>query len=102
MTEKTKVETYLSPSMLRELRERELAKGRPDHEIIEEALADYLSAGRLRGTAPDLFERITAYQKFLGTPELSEEEAMELANAEVHGHREEHPEIHPRHASTWG
>jgi hypothetical protein len=100
--EKTKIETYVTALLRDALRARAAEEGRPEAELVEEALASYLSSLPLPGESarPGFFEGIDRYQKFLGTPPLSEEEAMELADRAVHEYREAHPEIYRKHVRT--
>ncbi len=91
--EKTKLETYVSGELREVLRGRAAEEGRPETELVEEALADYLYSVPLPGEAtPGLLERVERYQRLLGTPPLSEEEAMKLAVEEQHAARRERRE----------
>jgi hypothetical protein len=67
-------------------------RGKTESQIVEEALRQYLKtddAERDRQSIRDLFDRIAEYQKAQGVPPLTDEEAMQLANEEVHAMRAE-------------
>lgn len=88
--EKAKLETYVSSDLRETLRERAAKEGRPEAELIEEVLADYLSSAPLPGeAAPGLLKQVYRYQCLLGTSPLSEDEAMRLAVEEQHAARRE-------------
>ena len=88
------VETKIDRDLMDAVRERAAEEGRSEEELIEEAVRRYLgdgepSAGKVGGTLGELLDRIDKGQKERGVKPLSEEEAMRLANEEVHALRRE-------------
>lgn len=84
MAEKQKTE--IDAGLLKELRRRAEDQGRPEAEVLEEAVRRYLDAPR---TLAELFDRADRWQREHGVEPLTEEEAMELANEELHAMRRE-------------
>jgi hypothetical protein len=74
---KTRVTLSLDDDVLRSVRISAARKGKRDSEVVEDALREYLGFG--------VIERIRAQSEFT---HLSEDEVMELVNAEVHAYRE--------------
>jgi predicted transcriptional regulator len=70
---RTKTTVYLDPSVLRAMRVAAARRGRRDSDIVEEALRRFLG-----------LEAIAATRERSG---LDEEEAMRLADEEVHAYR---------------
>jgi hypothetical protein len=66
---------YLDPDVLRATRVLAARTGRKDSEVVEEALRRYLAIGVL--------ERIWSHSP----SDLTDEDALELANAELHAQR---------------
>jgi Arc/MetJ family transcription regulator len=69
-----------------------VAAKKTESEIVEEALRQYLKtddAERHRQSIRDLFDRIAEYQAAQGVPPLTDDEAMQLANEELHAMRAE-------------
>lgn len=93
--ERTKLETYINRDLERDLQILAAVQGKAFSELVEQAVSDYVvGAGGLRS---ELFEGIRRYQREQGTPEPSEEEAMRIANEEVHRYREENIERYTSH-----
>lgn len=84
MAEKQKTE--IDAGLLEELRRRAEEQGRAETEVLEEAVRRYLDA--LRELA-ELFDRADQWQREHGVEPLTDEEAMELANEELHAMRRE-------------
>lgn len=84
MAEKQKTEIDIE--LLEELRRRAEDQGRPETEVLEEAVRRYLDAPR---TLAELFDRADRWQRERNVEPLTEEEAMELANEELHAMRRE-------------
>lgn len=74
---KTRVTLSLDDDVLRSVRISAARKGKRDSEVVEDALREYLGFG--------VIERIRAKSTFT---HLSDDEVMELVNAEVHAYRE--------------
>lgn len=72
---RSKATVYLDPDVLRATRVRAARTGKRDSDVVEEALREYLGIG--------LLERIWE------RADLSEDEAMKLANDELHAMRAE-------------
>lgn len=87
MTEKSRTE--ISTELLEELRRKAQDTGRPETELIDEAVRRYLDRA---GSLAELFERAETRRKEQGVEPLSEEEAMELAVEEQHAWRRERRE----------
>jgi len=73
---KVKTTMYVDEDVLREIRVAAARRGRPVSELIDEALRESTLIG--------LLERVWARNA-----DLSEEDAMELANSELHAMRAE-------------
>ncbi len=84
MAEKQKTE--IDARLLKELRHRAEQQGRPETEVLEEAVRRYLDAPR---TLAELFDRAAQWQREHGVESLTDEEAMKLANEELHAMRRE-------------
>ena len=72
--------------------DRPVAAKKTESEIVEEALRQYLKtddAERDRQSIRELFDRIAKYQEAQGVPPLTDDEAMQLANVEIHAMRAE-------------
>ena len=76
----------ISPELLEELRRRAREQGRPERELLEEAVRSYLERP---GSLAELFEGIDRGQRERGVAPLSEDEAMRLAVEEQHAWRRE-------------
>jgi Ribbon-helix-helix protein, copG family len=76
---KAKTTVYLDEDVLRAARVAAARSGKRDSEIVEEALRSYLAGG--------ILDSIWAHQRNQGL-ELSEEEALELAYAELRAMRQ--------------
>lgn len=92
MAEKQKTE--IDAGLLEELRRRAEEQGRPEGELLEEAVRRYLLAlaPRRSGSMKEFFEKLEHRQREEGVEPLSEDEAMELANEELHAMRRERRE----------
>ena len=71
-----KTTVYIDEELLRTAKVRAARSGKRDYEVFEDALRAYLEFD-------ELIERVRSKS------DLSEEEAIELANAEVRAHRAE-------------
>jgi len=74
----------ISPELLEELRRRAREQGRPERELLDEAVKSYLERP---GSLAELFEEIDQGQRERGVAPLSEDEAMRLAVKEQHAWR---------------
>jgi predicted transcriptional regulator len=82
-----KTTVYLDPDLLRALKVMAASSGRHEYEVIEDALRRYLStpqAGTSRQALRELLSQLDTHA------ELSDEEALDLAYAELHAARREH------------
>jgi predicted transcriptional regulator len=85
-----KVRTEIDAELLEAVRRLARQQGRDESAVIEDAIRRYVSASSGRpGTLAELFERIDRGRKERGVEPLSEEEAMRLANEELHAMRRE-------------
>lgn len=84
-----RTETRVSWKLLEAVRERAMAEGRAESEVVEEALRRYLagSPDNEEGSFGEIFARVAEYQRRHGVEPLSDEEAMKLAVEEQHAHR---------------
>jgi hypothetical protein len=76
----------ISAELLEELRRRAREQGRPERELLDEAVKIYLERP---GSLAELFEGIDRGQRERGVAPLSEDEAMRLAVEEQHAWRRE-------------
>lgn len=83
--------TKVSRDLLEEVRRRAAEEGRDEAEVIEDAVSHYLR--EVRRSEPrsvtEVLESMREWRKERGVPELSEEEAMKLANEELRAYRRE-------------
>lgn len=88
-----KQRTEIDAGLLEELRRVAREQDRREDEVLEEAVRRYLIAGAKRSKNLidlfDLFERIDHGQEERRVEPLSDEEAMQLANDELHDWRDE-------------
>ncbi len=82
-----KQRTEIDAGLLEELRRVAREQDRREDEVLDEAVRRYLIAGDRRSKS--LFERIDHGQEERGVEPLSDEEAMQLANDELHAWRNE-------------
>jgi nucleotide-binding universal stress UspA family protein len=87
MAEKSRTE--IDTQLLQKLRRRAQEQGRPEGELLEEAVRRYLERP---GSLSELFERIAQGQRERGVEPLSDEGAMKLAVEEQHAWRRERRE----------
>jgi hypothetical protein len=72
---RTKATVYLDPEVLRATRIRAARTGKRDSDVVEEALREYLG--------------LAAVERIRSRFDLDEEEAMRIANDELHAMRRE-------------
>jgi hypothetical protein len=86
-----KTALYLDADLVQTAKLIATAAGKHDYEVIEEALEEYVASRheRARHQALDLLDRIAARQVREGIPPLTDDEAMHLANEELHAMRAE-------------
>lgn len=84
-----KSQTEISTELLEELRRKAQDIGRPESELIDEAVRRYLDRA---GSLVELLDRTDRWQREQGVESLSEEEAMNLAVEEQHAWRRERRE----------
>lgn len=84
MAEKQKTE--IDAGLFAKLSRRAAEQGRPETEVLEEAVRRYLETPR---STAELLDRAERWQRDRGVEPLSDEEAMELANEELHAMRRE-------------
>jgi hypothetical protein len=86
-----KTALYLDADLVQTAKLIAATEGKHDYEVIEEALEEYIAARRERARrqALDLFDRIAARHAREGVPPLTDDEAMRLANDEIHAMRAE-------------
>jgi hypothetical protein len=80
------MQAEISSELLEELRRRAREQGRPERELLDEAVKSYLERP---GSLEQLFERIDQGQRERGVEPPSEDEAMRLAVEEQHAWRRE-------------
>jgi hypothetical protein len=79
MVEKSRTE--ISAELLEEIRLRARDTGRSESDLIDEAVRRYLDRA---GSLAELLDRAGRWQREQGVEPLSEEEAKQLANDELH------------------
>jgi hypothetical protein len=82
-----KVQTEISAELLEEVRRLAEEQGRSETEVVEDAVKSYV-VRRVSDPEP-LFEHIERWQRERGVEPLSEDEAIKLANEELHTMRRE-------------
>lgn len=87
MAEKSRTE--ISTELLEQLRSKAQDAGRPESELIDEAVRRYLDRA---SSLAELLERGDRWQREHGIEPLSEEDAMKLAVEEQHAWRRERRE----------
>ena len=91
MAEKQKIE--IDAGLLEELRRRACGQSRTEGELLEEIVRRYLVLALWRSDSfKGFFEKVQRRQREEGIEPLSEDEAMELANEELHTMRRERGE----------
>ncbi len=91
VAEKQKIE--IDVGLLEELRRRACEQSRTEGELLEEIVRRYLVlAPRRSDSFKEFFEKVERRQREEGVEPLSEDEAMELANEELHAMRRERRE----------
>lgn len=85
MVEKRKTE--IDAGLLEELRRRAKEQGRSEGELLDEAVRRYLKPHG--GSLAELFEEAERWQRERGIAQLSDEQALALANEELHAMRRE-------------
>ncbi len=85
MVEKQKTE--INAELLEELRRRAREQGRPEGDLLDEAVRRYLKL--YSGSLAELFEEAERWQRERGVAQLSDEQALALANEELHAMRRE-------------
>jgi len=82
------VRVEINEDLLRQVRAIAKEHGLTEVELVEAAVASYIVV--MGGSDPEaLFDRIDLYQRLRGVELLSEDEAMRLANEELHAMRRE-------------
>lgn len=81
------VRTEIDGELLAEVRRIADEQGRSERELLDEAVRTYLL--RRRPGLKELFEDAARWQREQGIDPLSDEEAMRLANDELHAMRRE-------------
>lgn len=79
-----KTTVYLNPEILRSAKILAAASGRHDYEVIEDAIREYLQVHGVSSSGASLRELM---DQVTTRTELSDEEAMQLANDELHATR---------------
>lgn len=91
MAEKQKTE--IDAELLKELRRRAREQSRTEGGLLEEIVRRYLTLTPRRSDSfREFFEKMERRQREEGVEPLSEEEAMELVNEELHAMRRERRE----------
>ena len=91
MSEKQKIE--IDAGLLEELRRKAREQDRTEGELLEEIVRRYLMlAPRRSDSFGEFFEKAERRQREEGVEPLSEDEAMQLANEELHAMRRERKE----------
>lgn len=76
----------INSELLEELRHRAREQGRPERELLDEAVKSYLERP---GSLEELFQSIDRGQRKRGVEPLPEDQAMRLAVEEQHAWRRE-------------
>jgi predicted metallo-beta-lactamase superfamily hydrolase len=85
-----KQKTEIDAGLLEELRHRAREQSRTEGELLEEIVRRYLVlAPRRSDSFGEFFDKVERRQREEGVEPLSEEEAMQLANEELHAMRAE-------------
>lgn len=79
-----KTTVYLDPELLRAVKVVAASSGRQDYEIVEDALRQYLHTDQAETSRQELRELL---DQMAGHETLSDEEALDLAYAELHAAR---------------
>ncbi len=88
-----KQRTEIDAGLLEELRTRAHEQSRTEGELLEEIVRSYLVLGlRQSGSLEEFFEDLERRRRLDGVEPLSEEEAISLANEELHAMRRERKE----------
>jgi hypothetical protein len=88
-----KQKTEIDAGLLEELRRRAREQSRTEGELLEEIVRRYLVlAPRRSDSLGEFFEKVEHRRREEGVEPLSEDEAMELANEELHAMRREQRE----------
>lgn len=80
------MQAEISPELLQEVRRRAREQGRPERELLDEAVKSYLQRP---SSLEELLKGIDQGQRERSVEPLSEEEAMRLAVEEQHAWRRE-------------
>ena len=85
------MQVEISNELMEELRSVAREQGRSESEVMEDAVRRYVyTNARTQFSEPELlFDRIDQWQREQGVEPLSEDEAMRLANEELHAWRRE-------------
>jgi hypothetical protein len=82
------VQAEIDDKLLREVKLLARERGRPERELLDEAVSRYLrDQFESAGSFGEYFERVAEWQAAHGVEPLSDEEAMDLANEELHAMR---------------
>lgn len=82
------MQAEIDEGLIREIRRLAEEQGRPERELLDEAVRRYLDEQN-PGSLEELFEEAAHWQRERGVKPLSDEEAMRLADKELHAMRRE-------------
>jgi hypothetical protein len=89
-----KQRTFIDAALLEELRVRAHEQSRTEGELLEEIVRSYLVLAPKRSDSLGaFFENLARRRREEGVEQLSEEEAISLANEELHAMRRERREV---------
>lgn len=84
------MQAEIDDKLLREVRLLAKERGLPERDLLDEAVSRYLrDQFESAKNFDEYFERLAEWQSAHGVEPLSDEEAMELANEELHAMRRE-------------
>lgn len=91
------MQAEIDDKLLREVRLLAKERGRSERELLDEAVSRYLrDQFESAKNFEEYFERVAEWQAAHGVEPLSDEEAMELANEELHAMRRERGDTEAR------
>ena len=98
--ERKKTSLFLDVQLVQAAKVLAANSGRRDYQVFEDALRQYVSSHQEQTgkSLRQLFRDIAERQEREGVPLLTDDEAMALANDEVHAYRRERRETEQRRA----
>lgn len=96
--ERKKTSLFLDVQLVQAAKVLAVNSGKRDYQVFEDALRQYVGAHQAEAskTLRQLFRDIAERQERELVPPLTDDEAMALANEEIHAYRKERGEAKPR------